>query len=144
MALFQPFKATTNPQNSKLVAATLKQAELDQQQQIAKNQAANANYASAIGLGGGMYGEYKDKESPIGQKLREWTGAESGEDVTIDANRLTGERTPTTPEDSLSGGCGSETPVSLQHMVRLIFVLHNRFDCPRLQRLNLIVPMDTP
>jgi len=101
MALFQPFKATTNPQNSKLVAATLKQAELDQQQQIAKNQAANANYASAIGLGGGMYGEYKDKESPIGQKLREWTGAESGEDVTIDANRLTGERTPTTPEDSL-------------------------------------------
>ena len=42
------------------------------------------------------------------------------------------------------GGCGSETPVSLQHMVRLIFVLHNRFDCPRLQRLNLIVPMDTP
>ena len=108
MALFQPFKPTTRPKSSNLTQATLQQGIMDQQAVQQANQARNAMYGGATELGVGLYGEYKDDESPIGGYLRRLTGADAGptEENPIEMANLGAERPPETGIDF-----GGETAV---------------------------------
>lgn len=77
MALFQPFKKTTGRPAPEFMQAALEQHKIDQMAKQHENQVRNQMYGGATDLGVGLYGEYKDDKSPIGEYLRNMGGGDA-------------------------------------------------------------------